>query len=190
MSIEVLISAILTASITGAGLILAIYALITPISSRIFEKRLERLHKKKREFDKLKKKISSESSEQEFKRLKVLGWEIKEMKAFPRYLGIGVSVVFWLYIVTAFYALGSLLGSAEQDAMRETIIIILFIFSTIGFSVVGSYAIGDVYRTMKGEFEQVKEIKESVEESVAQFERKLKEWEKGFRAELAKRDRE
>lgn len=94
MLTETVASVILTASITGAGLIIAIYALITPISGKIFQDKVESHRKLKEEFDKTKGKISPDSSAKEFKRLQELASEIKQLEMFPQYLGLGVGLVF------------------------------------------------------------------------------------------------
>lgn len=171
MMTETLASTILTASITGAGLIIAIYALITPIARRIFEERVELHRKKKKQFDKIKEKINEESSDKDFKRLKTLAAEIEEIKIFPRYLGVGVIMVFSLYIVTAFYAVGWLMSPSLEDIGWDYTLVTLFIFSTFGFLGVGYFAIIDVYRAMRKEYEQVKKEKEEVEKSSKELER-------------------
>lgn len=170
MLTETLVSTILTASITGAGLLLAIYALITPISRKIFEERVKLLRKKKSEFDKLKEKISSESSDKDFERLKTLATEIKGIKMFPRYLGFGVLVVFSCYIFTTVFAFGWLMNPT-QDIMKEYVMTFLFLISTFGFTVVGYFAITDVYRAMKGEFESLKKEQQEVEKVSKEIER-------------------
>jgi hypothetical protein len=157
-------SAILTASITGAGLLIAIYALITPISNKIFRDRVESHRKLKQEFDKMKGKISSESSDKEFKRLQTLASEIKQIEMFPKYLGIGVVLVFFGYISTAIFAL-TWLVSPPRESVSELPITIGFFSSTFGFFIVGLYSIYDVYRAMKREYEQMKKEKEEIEKS-------------------------
>jgi len=169
---ETLASTILTASITGAGLILAIYALITPIARGIFEDRVKLLRKKRKQFDEMKAKISSESSDKEFKQFKTLSTEIKGMKIFPRYLGFGVLAVFSLYIITAFSAVGWLMNPSLDDFSRDFTLVMFFFVSTFGFLFVGSYAITDVLRTMIREFEQIKKEKEEVEKASRAFEEK------------------
>jgi len=94
MLTETMVLVILQVSITGAGLIMAIYALITPVARSMFTERVELRKKKKEEFDKIKKKISSNSQNSDFKRLETLASEIKKIKTFPKYLGFGVSLVF------------------------------------------------------------------------------------------------
>ena len=162
MLTETLVSTILTVSITGAGLILAIYALITPISRKMFEERLKLLRKKKEEFDKKKRKIDSESSDKDFKLLRTLASEIQAIKAFPQYLGSGVLIVFVGYFLTIIVSFLWFIVEPHIKGTYEPSILILFFISTIGFLSVGVYAILDVYRTMKEEYEQVKKEKKEV----------------------------
>jgi len=160
----------LTASITGAGLIIAIYALITPLMRKIFEERVK-LHKRTmKAFDKLKEKISSESSDKDFKQLKTLAAEIKEMRMFPRYLGFGVSLVFTSYMMSAMFATMWLVFETYRNFVYEFMVANLFFFSTIVFFLIGIYAIVDVHRAMRGEFEQVKKEKEEVKRVSEAFE--------------------
>jgi hypothetical protein len=174
MLTETVISTFLTASITGAGLILAIYALITPMARKMFEERVEIHRKKMKEFDKMKKKVSSESSEKDFKRLKTLASEIQKIKAFPKYLGLGVVIVFLSYGVTSMLSYFWLIVPSEIKVAYEVFITPLFIFSTFGFFVVGAYAISDVYLTIKREFEQVKKEQEEAKKVALEYEETLK----------------
>ena len=162
MASETAISAILTASIAGAGLIVAIYALISPISTKIFRERVELLRKRKRQFDQMKEKISPESSDKEFKVLKTLATKIKDIKSFPKYLGIGVFLVFLGYIFTALLALNELSVTSPQNVLMENVLFLSFYISTIGFMVVGFYAIFDVAGALIKEFQRLKEETEEV----------------------------
>jgi hypothetical protein len=179
MSSETLASTILTASITGAGLIIAIYALITPITRKIFEEKVALMRKKKKQFDKLKIEIDSESSTKDFKQLKTLASEIKGVKMFPNYLGIGVFVVFSFYILTVALAFNWLIGDPATNPTGGITTLISFAFSTIGFLVVGMLAIRDVHSAMKKEFEQLKKEKEEVEDVSKRFERYLEAYKEG-----------
>jgi hypothetical protein len=100
---EILLSTILTASIAGAGLIIAIYALIAQLRNRIFEKRLMLLGGKMKEFDESKEKITADESLQEFQRFRAKAVEIQSLKDFPTYLADGVKFVLTSYIITAFF---------------------------------------------------------------------------------------
>lgn len=161
---ETAISAILTASIAGAGLIIAIYALISPISTKIFRDRVELLLMGKWAFDKIKRKIRPESPDKEFKDLKTLASGIKHIESFPKYLRIGVLFVFLGYMFTAHLAFGRLFSTSSQNDVLEFMIWLSFMISTNGFALVGLYAIHDVYRAMKKEFERLKEEAEEVVE--------------------------
>jgi len=171
---EITVSTLLTASITGAGLIIAIYALITPISRKIFDDKIALLRMKKKEFDKLKVKVSSDSSDKEFERLKKLASEIKKIKTFPKYLGIGVILVFVCYQLTVSLCFGWLAFSGERE-MYEFWITLFFWIATMGFLFVGIDAVIDVYWAMKGEFEKVKKEKEEVEKDSEELEKAILE---------------
>jgi len=60
------------ASITGAGLILAVYALIIPVSHHIFEELNTELKDKETKFEKLKNNLTIESKTNEVKELNKL----------------------------------------------------------------------------------------------------------------------
>lgn len=176
MLTETIASAILMASITGAGLVLTIYALITPISSKMFQKRIELLQKKKQKFDELKGKINSESSDKDFKQLKELRSEIREVKAFPKYLGVGILLVFVLYIITTLSST-LWLSTPSRHPIQELYVVGFFLAATFGFLAVGVVTVFDVSRTMIAEFEEMKKQQEEVEKvskELERFKKKLK----------------
>ncbi|MEM2995621.1 MAG: hypothetical protein QXI91_06395 [Candidatus Bathyarchaeia archaeon] len=76
------VSTIAQISITGAGLILAIYALVTPLSRRISEERARILERKIQEFEELRSHITPESSKTDIDNLKRLKVEIEKIKIF------------------------------------------------------------------------------------------------------------
>lgn len=182
MLTETAVSAILEASITGAGLILAIYALITPISRRLFKEKVELRRKKKEEFDKIKKKISSSSSLNDFKRLETLASEIKKTRAFPRYLGVGVLTVFLGFGITAIVCAFWLL--IVETFSYEIMIIPFFMFSVVAFFMVGGYAMGDVFLTMRKEFERAEKEFEEIEKQEKEVEQVKKEYEAKVRVQI------
>ena len=69
---ETALSTMMQVSITGAGLLLAIYALIIPISRRIFLERAHYLKKKTEEFAKQRSSLTADTSSKEFKALQRL----------------------------------------------------------------------------------------------------------------------
>ena len=56
---ETVVSTLLATSITGAGLVLAVYALITPLSEKIFKERARKLEYLLEDFEKEKAKITA-----------------------------------------------------------------------------------------------------------------------------------
>ena len=167
-SVETLISTLLTASITGAGLVIAIYALITPISNKIFERRLETLKKKLRQFEEVKAQTTPEEASKDAKILKALASEIREMKTFPSYLGSLVLFDFVLFAFTAFLSLFWFFSNRED--VQTYGVVGLFALSAFLFLAVGMGSIIDVYGSMKREFEQLKKEKEEIEQAREQLE--------------------
>jgi len=159
-----LLSTILTASITGAGLIIAIYALIVPTSKRIFEKRLTLLRDKIEEFDKSKKSITPEESLEDFQRFRAIAVQIQSAKAFPTYLASGVKFVFTGYVITAFFSL-FWLTDVVQNPLAEILLLLIFCLATFGFFVVVWNAITDVGNSMKEDFELLKKTQEGMEKT-------------------------
>ena len=139
------------ASITGAGLVLAVYALIIPMSSRIFKELDREIKNNLTEFDKLKNKITPESKK-EMKKLNKLRGNIENLKLLPVRLGFGVLITFGLYclsvIVGAFELITPFYYSVEY-------LPIIFIIATVAFLVVGVFAIVMVLMPMINEFEAI-----------------------------------
>lgn len=147
MPTESIVSAILQASITGAGLVLAVYALITPLSKRIFKDRTKVLQMMIVEHDRC----------EDPKQREKLRVEIKKIKIFPRYLSIGVTTTFSLYMISV---IGTSFWLADPTAYigstQELLMIASFLLANIVFAAVGLYAIIEVYSAMKKEFEEIK----------------------------------
>jgi hypothetical protein len=150
-----LLSTILTASIAGAGLIMAIYALVAGLRNKIFEKRLTLLSDKMKEFEESRKNITPEQSLEDFQHFRAKAVQIQTLKDFPTYLASGVKFVFTFYILTAFFSLFWLIDVVENQ-VAEILLILLFCFSTLGFFGVVWSAIKDIQELMKEEFEQLK----------------------------------
>jgi uncharacterized membrane protein (DUF106 family) len=123
---ELGVAAILEASITGAGLVLAVYALLTPLSRRIFRRRARMLEYKIKEFEKTRNKINPESPPKEIKKLQDLQEEIKEFKIMPDYFKMEyVLVPFALYL---FSVLSSLvyLQNFSQNLFSDFVLVSFF----------------------------------------------------------------
>ena len=152
---EILLSTILTASIAGAGLIIAILTLVAQLRNRIFERRLATAQEKRTEFDNTKKGITPEESYKGAEQLKTIGSEIRSMKALPTYLTNWVKLVLAGFFITAFFSLFWLTNAVENQG-AEIVLILLFGLSTFGFFVVVVSATKDVQELMKEEFEELK----------------------------------
>jgi|WetSurMetagenome_2_1015567.scaffolds.fasta_scaffold355026_1 hypothetical protein len=85
---------------TGAGLALVVYALITPISEKVFRERTEKLESLLRLFEKEKTKLAIDAVDKDFNRLKQPRKEIASIEDFPRYLGIGILATFGFFVVS------------------------------------------------------------------------------------------
>lgn len=138
------------ASITGAGLVLAVYALIIPMSSRIFKELDREIKDNLTEFDKLKHTITPESKK-EMKKLNKLRSNMENLKILPARLGVGVMITFFLYCVSTIAdSIGLINPSYSRDFLG-----IIFIVATGAFFVVGAVAIGMVLVPMVNEFEAI-----------------------------------
>lgn len=164
MLTESFVSTVIQISITGAGLILAIYALVAPLSRRIFKERARILESKIQEFEELRSHITPESSKKDIDNLKKLKVEIEEIKIFPRYLGIGVTLTFLCYMFSLIAASGWLANPLSRTPDNEAFIIILFTVSNVLFLIVGLLTIFEVFTVMKKEFEKIKKKQKEIKE--------------------------
>ncbi len=135
---------ILQASITGAGLVLAIYALIIPLTKQLFEWRAKtsvNLWKK------LKESIGSENEIKDGEKLKKLVDQITETQNVPDYLRVGVGGTFFGYVLCTLLSYAVIVNwqrPASDDWLSLT-----FVISTFVFLIVGLIAIKDIHRIMK-----------------------------------------
>jgi hypothetical protein len=143
------------ASMAGAGLILAIYALIVPMAQRIFKESVEDLNSKITEFEKLKNKITPESDDNELKQLKNLIREIKDLRKFPSYLGIGVVFTFFLFAISIYFDTLWIITPSPHSTGFDFLVVLLFITATSIFLVVGVGAISRIYKSIKKEFDEI-----------------------------------
>ena len=162
---EGLATTIVIGGITGAGLLLAVYALMTPLIEKMFLDRSENIRTLKQEFLKMASKLNIESTKQDLNDLSLLKKEITSLSKFPRYLREVVIVDFTLFIITAFFEGAWLLGNRYSDLVFGTIVPILFLSAIIIFGFVGLYAFGDVSDWMKKEFEKATADKAEVEKA-------------------------
>lgn len=160
MPSETVVSIFLVASITGAGLVLAIYALITPISQKIFKERANKLDSLLEEFEKAKKEITADSSKKDYDKLKNLGNEIKQYKFFPRYLGIGILLTFFFFMMEAILDWFELVQPTTQNFATGA----FFIVGIISFLTIGTFTIIEILNMMLKEFEEVNKKQKEVKE--------------------------
>jgi len=146
------------ASITGAGLVLAVYALIIPMSDRIFKELTNEIKVNLIEFDKLKTKITPDSKK-EMKRLNKLRSNMENLKKLPTYLGIGVFITFFLYCASIFVDSLWLINSNLPNS--NYFLGNIFIGATIAFFIVGELAIAMVIVPMNNEFEAITKKRKS-----------------------------
>jgi uncharacterized membrane protein (DUF106 family) len=156
MLTETILTTMIQVGVTGAGLVLAIYALIIPISRRMFIDRARLLRKQIKKFEEQKSNLKPEASDKEFKSLQQLAEKIKETKIFPRYLDIGVFLVFTFYMLLTIMGFTFLSSPLYQTAANELLIIIIFSIANVGFLFLGITTIADISWTMHKEYERIK----------------------------------
>ncbi len=149
------------ASIVGAGLILAMYALIVPMTHRIFEENIKDLNAKIKKFEELKSKITPESKDREITALSDLRSEIGSMQQFPSYLGRGAVLTFFLYILTIFVDL--LLFLTPPSTILGFLVFTFFTLATFAFLVVGGGAIITIYNIVKRDFDEITKKQKELE---------------------------
>ena len=176
---ETIVTSFLEASITGAGLVLAVYALVTPLSEKIFARRTDKLEHLLEDFEKGKNKITADASNKDFKRLLELRDSIGEIKIFPRYLSYGILGTFSAFIFSALVDFVWLPNKNSQVPENDPIVIIPFLIAIILFLFIGVLTIIDISSTMKKEFEDIKkkqkEIKETTNEDLERIKKDIEE---------------
>jgi hypothetical protein len=161
---ETVVSTFLVASITGAGLVLAIYALITPLSEKIFRERARNLERLLEDFEKEKSKITADSSNKDFKHFNNLKDQINEINIFPRYLSYGISLTFILFMSSVLFDWAWLINTANQVPSNDYYVTLPFGLAIASFLMVGLLAIIDIFGTMRKEFEEIKKKQKAVKE--------------------------
>ena len=163
--------AIMTSSITGAGLVIAFYALIARMSDRIFANRIEQLDNRRyliKEITSKHDSFNEENLEKTTKRLDDLRKEINSIKTFPKYLGIGVFFNFLVFIITAILSFSWIFNVQNRNAINEVSLAFSFVLSLLIFLAVGSYGIKDVLDILSTNFKGLKEKKDEVKEEIKQ----------------------
>jgi len=157
---ENLVLVLLQASITGAGLVLAVYALIIPLTKTFFNYRSERLEKEVKE---LKEMVAVENPYYEtvdLDKIRKRLDRIEKEREIPTYLGLGAGTVFFGYMVSVLMSYGWL--AEWQKPTMDFWLPLAFVASTFLFLLMGLYAIKDIRDTMKWEFKDLKKLRKQM----------------------------
>ncbi len=148
------VSALLPASIAGAGLVLAFYALIVAMSRGIFTRRAVTGRDELEELKKRTSEIGPAASKEEYQELKDKIERIEIGLEFPEYLDWPVAAAFCGYMLSAIFCVCWFLD--YQKATMEGLLQLAFVISTMLFLLEGLVGILDIRRTMKSQFEGFK----------------------------------
>lgn len=154
------ISVMLSASITGAGLILAVYGIISPLAGRLAQNRLEKFRKSWSSLeDSLEVIKKSEYKPEDFEKAKEKINEVEQIKALPSYFGRMILASFLGYIVTSvlcvWYFMERTFFSYTKDQYIQ-VIPWIFIASTMLFGYVGFKSIQEIIEIISKEFKNIK----------------------------------
>jgi hypothetical protein len=155
----------LTASVTGAGLIIAFYALIFNISDKMFARRTEEIIESRKEIEKIRNSpelFSDKNREKTIRKLNDLDEKINSITKFPRYLQIGVGVSFMLFIISALICTWWLRLYTEPNnpTVNDWLIVVWFMASLATFAGVGVLGLVDVRDTLNYQFNKLTKQKE------------------------------
>jgi F0F1-type ATP synthase membrane subunit b/b' len=161
------VQTLLQTSITGAGLVLAVYALIIPLYKKIFNYRAESIYEDLQDLKEAIRETDTRVSQEKLDELKESLENIEAHREFPSYLGWIVGASFFLYLASTLMSVWWILD--WNRATFDSWLPYAFGISTILFITIGIYAIKDISQTMKKEFE---DLKEEVEEAKSQAKEK------------------
>jgi hypothetical protein len=151
-------SILLEAGITGAGLVLAIYALVVQFSGRIFQQKREDVQKALTDLEStaesIRKAPNSEERKKYVNQLETIRGNMERGTTFPNYLSYGAAGSFFLYIMSALICL---LSPSDYALARGPLIA-----ATIVFLFAGLTAMLDIYRALKRDFENFTQLKSDI----------------------------
>ena len=153
---ENIVLGLLQASITGAGLVLTVYALLIPVARQIFQNRTSELKQflehYKKESKKLEEKISKgKIPSQTTQEIKVYLYLIERKMGLPDYMRKGMLSCFIGYISSVLMSLLWLLDWYKP--MMDAFLPWFFMMATFAFLLVGINAIIDIYLVFKKEYD-------------------------------------
>lgn len=152
---ENIVLTLLEASVTGAGLVLATYALIIPLYKRIFSYRAEDVYETLQEFKKSAHEADTLISQEKLSELKTKLETIEEQRGFPASLSWGMGITFLGYMVSTLMSY-AYVASSDKPTWMEFWLPVAFVGSTLLFLILGLASINEISETMKREFEDLK----------------------------------
>jgi hypothetical protein len=138
------VTAFLEASITGAGLVFAVFALITPIRKTINDNAKERLKR-------LLEDYSIERRVRGSKRLNQIRRDIRLTKIYPSALNFGLLSAFFFFTATVFDCGAWLVNSSNRNSGFEPLITWNFFIAWASFFFVGIATISQISNMMRKE---------------------------------------
>jgi hypothetical protein len=162
---ETVVSALLGASLTGMGLVLAVYALITPISKEIFEQRAKTLEDLIKEFDEDHSKLTADSPEDDWKKITQKRKEISKIRVLPWSFGFGIFVAFTFFMFSFISCMFWLGSEIYRTPSMEFVFFAFCSSGWLAFSLVGLSIIGEIVRSLTRKFQDIKEKQKAVKDS-------------------------
>jgi len=155
---EVLMSSILQASITGAGLILAVFALIIPIAPRILRDRLDSY---KKTCDDISDNVKENRNPKELK-LRNLQDSVSKLSDLQTPLDFSngwVKFSFLLYIASSILSGWWLSGFSPTGNLIHIYVLTLWMFggATLSFAWVGYNSLNHIFKLLERDYKIVKE---------------------------------
>ncbi len=155
MASEALLSSLMQVGVTGAGLVLAVYGLILPISRKMFLHRSRLVRTQTKLLEEKRAKLTSEAAKNELNQLKKLEASVGQNRRFPVYLSWGVALTFVLYILMALSGFLALFNPLNNNPVNDAWIMVNFALANVSFLFIGVFSVLDISRTLKREYETV-----------------------------------
>lgn len=182
---ETAVSTLLVASVTGEGLVLAVYALITSISDKIIDTRRELIAENTKKFNQAMEDYKTSKTDANLKLVNKSHNRLKNLYSFPSIFSYGMMFTFAFYIISStlcfiwfatqeYSALFSLPLSASQQNVTEISAMAFFYLATGTFFGVGSFTIVEVATVLKRKWKVLEEEKAKVEKTSSEELEKLR----------------
>jgi hypothetical protein len=156
MLTESTVTALLQSSVTGAGLVLAVYALVLPYASRILRARSSILGRNVLAFKEAATLTDTGISDNELARIRKIIDEIEAKKNYPAHLSAGgIGLAFFLFSLSSLMSLWWLMD--WNRLFFDYWLPISFGIATLVFLFIGLYSVFDIHSILKQEFESLKE---------------------------------